>query len=199
MEQSVNRHRRFTIFCLCLNRPLVVRWSEALPKRQRMNLHRNKLSPMELSRSSRRTWIVWNYNVVQLQHSHRRRQENSTYNDWSALPAASLRQVSWWRNFSEWWIIAADSVCMSNIKDHAQSDQHMHAMMLLKKEQGRDAGLGVSSYTLIQCTISLYCCFLASTIWALLLNYSWKVMTDQITQASDQNWVCSDTCPSITK
>ena len=144
--------------CLCLNRPLVVRWSEALPKRQRMNLHRNKLSPMELSRSSRRTWIVSNHNVVQLQHSHRRRQENSTYNDWSALPAASLRQASGWRNFSEWRIIGPNSVCMSNIKDHAQSDQHMHALMLLKKEQGRAAGLGVSPYTPIQFIVSLYCC-----------------------------------------
>ena len=44
------------------------------------------------------------------------------------------------RNFSERWIVGADSVHASNVKDHAQSDQHAHALLLLKKEQGRAAG-----------------------------------------------------------
>ena len=53
------------------------------------------------------------------------------------------------RNFSERWIIgAADSVRKRNVKDHAQPDQHAHAM-LLRKEQGRAAGLRVASYALL--------------------------------------------------
>ena len=39
------------------------------------------------------------------------------------------------RNFSERWIVSADSVCASNVKDHAQSDQHTHAMILLKRSK----------------------------------------------------------------
>ena len=58
------------------------------------------------------------------------------------------------RNFSERWIIGADSVRTSNVKDHAQSDQHAHAMLLLRKEQGRAAGLGVASYTPIAQALS---------------------------------------------
>ena len=50
------------------------------------------------------------------------------------------------RNFNDRWIVSADSVRTSNVKDHAQSDQHMLAMQLLKKEQGRAAGLGAGSY-----------------------------------------------------
>ena len=46
------------------------------------------------------------------------------------------------RNFSERWIIDANSVHASNVKDHVQSDQHTHAMMLLKKEQGKSCRLG---------------------------------------------------------
>ena len=48
------------------------------------------------------------------------------------------------RNFSDRWIGGADSVRTSDVKDHAQSDQHTHAMLLLKKEQRRAAGLGVA-------------------------------------------------------
>ena len=39
------------------------------------------------------------------------------------------------RNFSNRWIVGANSVCTSNIRDHARADQHTHAMNLLKKEQ----------------------------------------------------------------
>ena len=31
------------------------------------------------------------------------------------------------RNYSDKWVIGADSVRTSNIKDHSHSDQHMHA------------------------------------------------------------------------
>ena len=40
------------------------------------------------------------------------------------------------------------------MKDHAQSDQHTHAMLLLKKEQSRAAGLGVASYAPIAQALS---------------------------------------------
>jgi len=38
------------------------------------------------------------------------------------------------RNFSDRWIAGADSVCTSNIRDHASSEQHHHAMALLQRE-----------------------------------------------------------------
>ena len=40
------------------------------------------------------------------------------------------------------------------LKDHAQSDQHTHAMQLLKKEQGRAAGLRAASYAPIAQALS---------------------------------------------
>ena len=40
------------------------------------------------------------------------------------------------------------------MKDLAQSDQHTHAMQLLKKEQGRAAGLGAASYAPIAQALS---------------------------------------------
>ena len=39
------------------------------------------------------------------------------------------------RNFSNRWVVGVDSVCTSNIRDHARADQHTHTMNLLKKEQ----------------------------------------------------------------
>ena len=50
------------------------------------------------------------------------------------------------RNFSNRWIAGAESVRTSNIRDHAHSDQHMHAMLLLKKEHADAKGLGAASY-----------------------------------------------------
>ena len=38
------------------------------------------------------------------------------------------------RNFSDYWIIGASSIRTSNIRDHAKSDQHLHAMSLLQRE-----------------------------------------------------------------
>ena len=50
------------------------------------------------------------------------------------------------KNFSDKWIVGADSARVSNVRDHVQSDQHAHAMMLLKKQCVRSAGLPPSSY-----------------------------------------------------
>jgi hypothetical protein len=55
-------------------------------------------------------------------------------------------KISGRRNYSEKWVVGADSVRTSNIKDHARTDQHMHAMMLLKKEHAQSSGAGPSSY-----------------------------------------------------
>ena len=50
------------------------------------------------------------------------------------------------RNYSDKWILGALSVRTSNIRDHAKSDQHAHAMMLLKQSQARSKGLDTSTY-----------------------------------------------------
>ena len=36
------------------------------------------------------------------------------------------------RNFSDKWIVGADSVRLSNVRDHAQNNQHLRAMSLLR-------------------------------------------------------------------
>ena len=53
------------------------------------------------------------------------------------------------RNYSDKWVIGAESLCTSNIRDHAKTtpDQHQHATMILWKEQQAAAkGLGPSTY-----------------------------------------------------
>ena len=50
------------------------------------------------------------------------------------------------KNFSNKWIVGADSVRVSNVCDHVKSDQHAHAMMLLKKQHAKSAGLRPSAY-----------------------------------------------------
>ena len=50
------------------------------------------------------------------------------------------------KNFSNKWIVGAESVCASNVRDHAQNNQHAHAMHLLKKDQAVAQGLGPSAY-----------------------------------------------------
>ena len=50
------------------------------------------------------------------------------------------------KNFSEKWIAGADSVRISNVRDHSRNDQDAHAMSLLKKQRSQSAGLGPSSY-----------------------------------------------------
>ena len=41
------------------------------------------------------------------------------------------------RNFSERWIAGAESFRNNNIRDHAVSDQHIHAINLLKREESK--------------------------------------------------------------
>ena len=50
------------------------------------------------------------------------------------------------KNFSDKWIIGAELLRTSNIKDHAQCEQHKHAMTLLRKEQAQSKGLGPAAY-----------------------------------------------------
>ena len=50
------------------------------------------------------------------------------------------------RNYNNKWIVGADSIRISNIKDHALSDQHAHAMLLVKKERAIAASEGPSSW-----------------------------------------------------
>ena len=47
------------------------------------------------------------------------------------------------RNFSDRWINGADSIRTSNIRDHATSEQHSHAMTLLCREQATASGHSV--------------------------------------------------------
>ena len=49
--------------------------------------------------------------------------------------------------FIKKWINSADSVRTSNVRDHAQSDQHTHAMGLLHKEKAQFLGQNSASYT----------------------------------------------------
>ena len=50
------------------------------------------------------------------------------------------------RNFSEKWLLGAESVHTSNIRDHAKADHHTHAMSLLKKKHARRSGSNPTSY-----------------------------------------------------
>ena len=58
------------------------------------------------------------------------------------------------RNFSDPWIVGADSVRTSNIRDHARANQHTHAMNLLKKEQAEASGSGSCSFAPIARALS---------------------------------------------
>ena len=59
-----------------------------------------------------------------------------------------------WKNFSDKWISGADSVRTTNVVDHAKSDQHVHAMNLLRKEQAQAQGASVASYAPIAQSLS---------------------------------------------
>ena len=50
------------------------------------------------------------------------------------------------KNFSNKWVSGADSVRTTNVLDHAKSDQHVHAMNLLRREQARAQGASVATY-----------------------------------------------------
>ena len=58
------------------------------------------------------------------------------------------------RNFSERWIVGTESVRNSNIRDHARSDQHIHAMNLLKREQAKASNAPTCSYAPIAQALS---------------------------------------------
>ncbi len=45
------------------------------------------------------------------------------------------------KNFSDRWIVAAESVRISNVGDHTKAEQHIHAMCLLKKHESSDLSL----------------------------------------------------------
>ena len=62
------------------------------------------------------------------------------------------------KNFSSKWIEGADSVRLSNVRDHAQCDQHTHAMHLLNKNSQSRMGLSQQPLILsmnycLDCTI----------------------------------------------
>ena len=50
------------------------------------------------------------------------------------------------RNVSDKWIVGADCVKTTNIRDHANSDQHIHAMNLERRDQTQAQGLGAAVY-----------------------------------------------------
>ena len=51
------------------------------------------------------------------------------------------------KNFNDKWITSgADSVRTSNVVDHGKSDQHVHAMNLLKRENTQAQGACVATY-----------------------------------------------------
>ena len=52
------------------------------------------------------------------------------------------------KNFRNRWIFGAYSlrIHVSSVRDHTKSDQHSHAMALLKKQRSQSAGLGPSTY-----------------------------------------------------
>ena len=79
--------------------------------------------------------------MAKLRGEQRRREEGCSKAKVQGLPEVTGR-----RNYSDKWVMGADSVRSSNINDHARTDQHAHAMLLLKKEHAVSAGLGPSSY-----------------------------------------------------
>ena len=58
------------------------------------------------------------------------------------------------RNFSDHWIVGANSIQTSNICDHAHSDQHEQAMCLLKRESVKAEGRACYSYAPIAKALS---------------------------------------------
>ena len=60
--------------------------------------------------------------------------------------AEFVEKIKGRKNFSNRCIVGAYSVRISNVRDHTKSDQHSHAMALLKKQRSQSAGLGPSTY-----------------------------------------------------
>ena len=59
------------------------------------------------------------------------------------------------RNFSEHCITGASSIRTSNIHNHTHSDQHVHAIALLQREQAVAQGQSCSSYAPIAVALSV--------------------------------------------
>ena len=53
------------------------------------------------------------------------------------------------RNFSDKWIVGADCVKTTNIRDHSKTDQHIHTMNLERRDQAQAQGLGATPH----CTV----------------------------------------------
>jgi len=49
-------------------------------------------------------------------------------------------RISGRKHFSNKWIEGAESVRTSNIRDHANADQHIHAMEIQQREQAQAKG-----------------------------------------------------------
>ena len=49
------------------------------------------------------------------------------------------------KNFSEKWIVGADSVRVSNVRDHAQNDQHTHTVCMYAEAHGNIATMSADS------------------------------------------------------
>ena len=58
------------------------------------------------------------------------------------------------RNYSDRWIVGADSVRTSNIRDHARSDQHGHVISLRVREQAAARGESISSFAPIAAALN---------------------------------------------
>ena len=58
------------------------------------------------------------------------------------------------RNYSNSWIVGAESIRTSNIRDHTKSDQHCHAMSLRLREQATARGECSSSYAPIAAALT---------------------------------------------
>ena len=61
------------------------------------------------------------------------------------------------RNFSDQWISGAESVCTSNIRDHASSEQQNHAMALLQREIAAATGQSSTSNAPIVVVLTSLC------------------------------------------
>ena len=62
------------------------------------------------------------------------------------------------KNFSDKWIVGADSIRVSNVQEHAQNKQHKHAMSFLRKRSATSAGLdplASSAFPIVRAFVTL--------------------------------------------
>ncbi len=82
------------------------------------------------------------------------------------------------RNYSDKWISGADSIRSSNIKDHSHSDQHAHAMMLLKRDQAKAGFLSLGLHGQILSLYEMSSFFLATQGWQKIIDEEEKFEVD---------------------